>query len=160
MGIVDRKIASWTSPVIGEADRPNRGAAEMKAVFDSNANQLKEAVNGIIDDLIAGDGIPDASNACLYSRALDVILKADADDYTPSGGGYETEVSNPSMAVDGYDYFVTPSDASAGEYRRVAGRMLEVETTGKAKFWVSGVPDTPLTIHILRIQRREANGGI
>lgn len=55
MAIKDRKITAWTSPVSNEADQPKRTAAEMKAVFDANSNQLKDAFNNVIDDL-SGDG--------------------------------------------------------------------------------------------------------
>lgn len=51
MAITDRKITAWTNPIVNEADRPQRTASEMKAVFDSNANQLRVALNGLIDDL-------------------------------------------------------------------------------------------------------------
>ena len=51
MALTDNKITSWVSPVINEADRPQRTASEMKAVFDSNSNQLRQALNGLIDDL-------------------------------------------------------------------------------------------------------------
>ena len=55
MGIKTRKIDEWQNPVVGEDDRPNRPAAQMKAIFDSNSNQLKDSLNGMIDDLRAGD---------------------------------------------------------------------------------------------------------
>lgn len=51
MAIKDNKITSWTNPIVNEADRPQRTASEMKAVFDSNSNQLRQALNGLIDDL-------------------------------------------------------------------------------------------------------------
>lgn len=51
MAFLERKIGAWINPVSSEADRPARTAEEMKAVFDSNSNQLKDAVNGLIDDL-------------------------------------------------------------------------------------------------------------
>lgn len=51
MAITDRKITAWTNPIASEADRPQRTASDMKAVFDSNSNQLKESLNGLIDDL-------------------------------------------------------------------------------------------------------------
>lgn len=49
--IEERKIGEWSNPIVNEADRPNRSAADMKAIFDSNANELKDALNGLIDDL-------------------------------------------------------------------------------------------------------------
>ena len=54
--ITDHKITVWTQPVSAEADRPQRSAAEMKAVFDSNANQLKAAFNALIDELSSALG--------------------------------------------------------------------------------------------------------
>lgn len=51
MALTDNKITSWVSPVINEADRPQRTASEMKAVFDSNSNQLRDALNNLIDTL-------------------------------------------------------------------------------------------------------------
>ena len=55
MAITDQKIGAWTSPVVNEADQPQRTAAEMKAVFDSNSNQLRTGFNALIDEL-AGTG--------------------------------------------------------------------------------------------------------
>lgn len=51
MAIKDNKILSWTNPIVNEADRPQRTASEMKAVFDSNSNQLRDALNNLIDTL-------------------------------------------------------------------------------------------------------------
>lgn len=53
MAFSERKIAAWTNPVSAESDRPRRTAAEMKAIFDSNSNQLKAALNGLVDDLLS-----------------------------------------------------------------------------------------------------------
>lgn len=53
--IDDRKIGAWANPIVNEADRPNRSAADMKSIFDSNSNELKDAVNGVVDDIKAGD---------------------------------------------------------------------------------------------------------
>lgn len=54
MAIQDNKITTWTNPIVNEADRPQRSAADMKAIFDSNSNQLKTALNNLIDALTAG----------------------------------------------------------------------------------------------------------
>lgn len=54
MALTDNKITTWTNPVVNEADRPQRSAADMKAIFDSNSNQLKTALNNLIDALTAG----------------------------------------------------------------------------------------------------------
>ncbi|MDO4493827.1 MAG: hypothetical protein Q4C53_08090 [Clostridia bacterium] len=51
----DRKINAWANPIASEADRPNRSAADMKRIFDSNTNELKDALNGAIDDVQAGE---------------------------------------------------------------------------------------------------------
>lgn len=55
--ILDRKITAFASPVSSLPDRPQLSAEELKAVFDSNTtNELKAAVNGVIDDLAGPDG--------------------------------------------------------------------------------------------------------
>lgn len=53
MVLTDNKITTWTNPIVNEADRPQRSAADMKAIFDSNSNQLKTALNNLIDALAA-----------------------------------------------------------------------------------------------------------
>ena len=47
---------AWTNPIVNEADRPKRSASAMKAVFDSNSNDLKGTLNGLMDDLEAATG--------------------------------------------------------------------------------------------------------
>ena len=59
MSLIDSKIGDWTNPVVKEADRPQRSADEMKAVFDSNSNQLKTALNAAIDRLTSTGGAED-----------------------------------------------------------------------------------------------------
>ena len=59
MSLIDSKIGDWTNPVVNEADRPQRSADEMKAVFDSNSNQLKTALNAAIDRLTSTGGAED-----------------------------------------------------------------------------------------------------
>lgn len=49
--LTDNKITAWTNPIVNEADRPQRSASDMKAIFDSNSNQLREAFNALIDAL-------------------------------------------------------------------------------------------------------------
>ena len=49
MSIQDLKIGAWKNPVAAEADRPNRSAGDMKAIFDSNTNELKDAHNSLVD---------------------------------------------------------------------------------------------------------------
>jgi hypothetical protein len=49
MSIQDLKIGAWKNPIVNEADRPNRAPADMKAVFDSNSNELRDALNNVID---------------------------------------------------------------------------------------------------------------
>lgn len=56
MSLTEKKIAAWTNPVSAEADRPERSAADMKAIFDSNSNQLKAALNSAIDELVSPAG--------------------------------------------------------------------------------------------------------
>ena len=52
--ITDYKIQEWTNPIVNEADRPQRSASSMKEVFDSNSNQLRTALNNLIDALAQG----------------------------------------------------------------------------------------------------------
>lgn len=66
--IEDRKITSWTNPVVNEADRPNRSAADMKSIFDSNSNQLKTSLNGIVDDIKDGAFQVDFSEAVTLAQ--------------------------------------------------------------------------------------------
>ena len=52
--ITDNKITRWNNPIVNEADRPQRSASDMKAIFDSNSNQLRTALNNLIDALAQG----------------------------------------------------------------------------------------------------------
>ena len=56
MALTDYKIGEWNSPIINEADRPKKSAEEMKAAFDSNSNQLRTALNALIDAFANGEG--------------------------------------------------------------------------------------------------------
>lgn len=51
MGLDNYKISNWKSPVTSLADRPKMTAANLKAAFDSNSNELKEAHNKLIEYL-------------------------------------------------------------------------------------------------------------
>lgn len=53
MSITDNKITRWNNPIVNEADRPQRSASDMKAIFDSNSNQLRTALNNLINHLAA-----------------------------------------------------------------------------------------------------------
>ena len=55
MSLQDRKLTNWTQPVSSLDDKPQMTAEALKAAFDSNANEIKPALNGLIDDL-AGIG--------------------------------------------------------------------------------------------------------
>lgn len=52
----DRKILNWVQPVTSLDDKPKLTAAALKAAFDSNTNELKPALNGMIDDLTGTGG--------------------------------------------------------------------------------------------------------
>ena len=65
MSISNRKIDAWTSPVVSETDRPTRTADALKAVFDSNSNQLKAAHNALIDDLAGTGGAAEIGAAAI-----------------------------------------------------------------------------------------------
>lgn len=64
MALIDRKVSDWSQSVSSLDDKPQMTAADLKAAFDSNSNQLKPAINGIIDDLTGSQG---ASNIGLTS---------------------------------------------------------------------------------------------
>ena len=67
MAITDKKIGSWTNPVVNEADQPQRTAAEMKAIFDSNSNQIKTAFNAVVDELVGEGGAGNVGNGAIGS---------------------------------------------------------------------------------------------
>lgn len=75
MAITDNKITTWTSPVTGEADNPVRTASAMKAVFDSNSNQLKTALNDLIDDLVGEGGSAEIGSAAIDDIAAGTLLE-------------------------------------------------------------------------------------
>ena len=56
MALSDRKITGWAQPIVSLDDKPKLTAAALKAAFDSNSNELKPAVNGLIDDLTGTGG--------------------------------------------------------------------------------------------------------
>lgn len=56
MALNDRKITGWAQPIVSLDDKPKLTAAALKAAFDSNSNELKPAVNGLIDDLTGTGG--------------------------------------------------------------------------------------------------------
>lgn len=49
--IQDLKITEWENPIVNEEKRPQRTEEEMKEIFDSNSNQLRDVVNSLIDAL-------------------------------------------------------------------------------------------------------------
>lgn len=54
--IKDNKIISWKTPIISLEDKPKLTAADLKACFDSNSNELKDSLNGVIDTLTSKTG--------------------------------------------------------------------------------------------------------
>lgn len=66
--LTDRKVNNWSQAVSSLEDKPKMNATALKAAFDSNTNQLKPAINGIIDDLTADNG---ASNIGLVVSGVD-----------------------------------------------------------------------------------------
>lgn len=105
MAIKDNKITSWTNPIVNEADRPQRTASEMKAVFDSNSNQLRQALNGLIDDL-SKNGAAELPAAPLDGVAGTTVeeqlagLKKYADERESSAKEYAENLAFKSGAAD------------------------------------------------------------
>ena len=64
MAISSRKIDAFTKLIASLADKPNLGSSTLlKQYFDSSPDELKTALNGLIDDLLAiGDGNSGADN--------------------------------------------------------------------------------------------------
>lgn len=55
VALEERKIAAFAKPVSSLPDQPSQAgytAAELKAAFDSNAEELRQAMNGLIDDIV------------------------------------------------------------------------------------------------------------
>ena len=92
--ITDYKIQDWNNPITAEADRPQRSASDMKAVFDSNANQIRDQFNSFIDELSSGAG--------------DVFLANDGTFKTPSAAAATNGVKEGGVAG---DIYVKASDA-------------------------------------------------
>ncbi len=74
MSLTDNKISTWTSPIVGEADQPSRTASEMKAVFDANSNELKTALNNLIDALVASGGSAEIGSAAFSDVEAGTVL--------------------------------------------------------------------------------------
>lgn len=56
MALTNRKITGWAQSIVSLDDKPKLTAAALKAAFDSNSNELKPAINGMIDDLTGQTG--------------------------------------------------------------------------------------------------------
>ena len=56
MALTNRRITSFAQSVSSLDDKPKLTAAALKAAFDSNSNELKPAINGMIDDLTGPTG--------------------------------------------------------------------------------------------------------
>lgn len=74
MAMIDSKILSWTNPVSAEADQPVRTASAIKAVFDSNSNQLKTALNAVIDTLTGSGGSAEIGSAAISDVDAGTLL--------------------------------------------------------------------------------------
>lgn len=98
--LTDNKITAWTNPVVNEADRPQRSASDMKAIFDSNSNQLMAALNGLIESLIAATAASEigAEGGSVQSR-LDALRQAVSDAITEC----KTYTDNASFAAGAAD---------------------------------------------------------
>jgi hypothetical protein len=57
------KIDAFKNPVSNLPDRPMMSASELKKHFDSNSEELREALNGLIDLLVSNGGAADLMTA-------------------------------------------------------------------------------------------------
>ena len=86
MSLIDRKVNDWSQAVSSLDDKPKMTAASLKAAFDSNSNQLKPAINGIIDDLTGSQGASNigltpidglsGSNVQAVLQAISLLIKS------------------------------------------------------------------------------------
>ena len=86
MALIDRKVNDWSQAVSSLDDKPKMTAAALKAAFDSNSNQLKPAINGIIDDLTSINGASNigltpidglsGSNVQAVLQAISLLIKS------------------------------------------------------------------------------------
>ena len=58
---------TWTNPIVNEADRPKRSASAMKAVFDSNSNDLKMCIRDSFGTA--------AGKLCVFKTDTDLMEK-------------------------------------------------------------------------------------
>lgn len=142
MAIKDNKITSWTNPIVNEADRPQRTASEMKAVFDSNSNQLRTALNGLIDDLSQNGAaeLPAASLEGVDGTTVEeqlAGLKKYADEREEAAKEYADNLSFDSGAADMrksvYDPQGKEQDAFAYADTAVGALKTEVNRALSAK---------------------------
>lgn len=92
MALIDRKVNDWSQAVSSLDDKPKMTAAALKAAFDSNSNQLKPAINGIIDDLTGSQGALNigltpidglsGSNVQAVLQAISLLIKSNDVDLT------------------------------------------------------------------------------
>lgn len=67
--ITDRKLPDfWQNPVTELPDTPQISPDDLKAVFDSNTNELKPNFNGLINDLAGAGGASEIGASELYAN--------------------------------------------------------------------------------------------
>ena len=86
MALIDRKVNDWSQAVLSLDDKPKMTASDLKTAFDSNSNQLKPAINGIIDDLTSANGASNigltpidglsGSNVQAVLQAISLLIKS------------------------------------------------------------------------------------
>lgn len=102
MALSDRKISGFSQSVSALADRPEMTAAALKAVFDSRTdNEVKSAVNGVIDDLISGAAASEikAGDVSIVSRFE--ACEDDVDTLYRENVSLDTRLS----ALEGHGYY-------------------------------------------------------
>lgn len=118
--ITDRKINTWTNPVTDEADRPQRAAADMKAVFDSNSDQLRDAHNGLIDDLSGESGASNIGSAPIQGLTGTTIWAQLADFFGKVFGIVKTD-QPANRFLDGTGNYTVPAAGEAANGLPMAG---------------------------------------
>ena len=130
--IDNRKIGTWKNPVSGLADQPTQSASALKAVFDSNSNELKEALNGVIDDLKGTSGAENIGcGNTTVKGAIENLSGGISDTYTKT----ETDEKLSSKVDKEAGKSLSSNDYTDNEKLKLAGLPNETysktETDGK-----------------------------
>lgn len=138
---------TWTNPIVNEADRPKRSASAMKAVFDSNSNDLKGTLNGLMDDLEAATGAASIGTtggtlqtALDNLAAEDTSLAADIAAGVAEAKAYTDQAVYESGAADMRAAVYDPQGKKADVFQYADTKAAEAVATAVAKVYTLTLP--------------------